>query len=150
MREEDAPFPLGGGRAGDGGERRRPPPIGAPVRNARRLRKAMTLAEKLLWAELRRLALHVRRQVPVGRYVADFAVLRSRFVIKIDGPWHALDGRDLHDAERDAWFAAQGYCTLRFTNAQVVDDINAVLRVIQAAAPPPPSPALPPSRGKGA
>ena len=80
----------------------------------------------------------------------DFAVLRSRLVIEIDRPPHALDGRDLHDAERDAWFAAQGYRTLRFTNAQVVDDINAVLRVIQAASPPPLSPALPPSRGKGA
>ncbi len=42
---------------------------------ARRLRKQMTRAEEILWAQLRGSRFHgakFRRQVPIDRYVADF------------------------------------------------------------------------------
>ena len=119
------------------------------VKRARWLRKEMTLPEKLLWKELRGTPLHVRKQAPMGRYVADFIIHDCRLVIEVDGSRHLLDDEQLHDAERDAWFASQGYRTLRFTNAQVMDDREKVLSDIQAAVQSPPSPTLPPSRGKG-
>jgi very-short-patch-repair endonuclease len=110
----------------------------------------MTLPERRLWAELRRMGRHFRRQVPVGRYVADFACHARCLVVEVDGPPHQLFAEvAARDRERDAWFASQGYRTLRFTNAEVMDDLESVLAEIESAAPPPPSPALPPSRGKG-
>ena len=58
------------------------------IRRARRLRKAPTRAEALLWVHLRerRLAgLRFRRQVPIGPYVVDFACFSKRIVIEADG-----------------------------------------------------------------
>ncbi len=109
----------------------------------------MTLPEKLLWSELRKLDLHVRKQTPIGRYVADFAIHAARLIVEVDGARHDLPENQLHDAERDAWFEMQGYRTLRFTNAAVVNDLNGVVAMIATAALTPPSPTLPPSRGKG-
>ena len=122
----------------------------------------MTLAEKILWAELRKLGANVRRQAPIGRYVADFVCHGPRVVIEVDGVLHDLSESGLHDAERTAWLEAQGYRVLRFRNAEIVDDLDRVAREIAVAlkvAPleasdrtsrlTPPSPTLPPSRGKG-
>ncbi|WP_216838925.1 endonuclease domain-containing protein [Caulobacter sp. S45] len=119
------------------------------IDRARRLRREMTLPEKLLWSELRKLDLHVRKQTPIGRYVADFAIHAARLIVEVDGARHDLPENQLHDAERDAWFEMQGYRTLRFTNAAVVNDLNGVVAMIATAALTPPSPTLPPSRGKG-
>ncbi|MDR3513431.1 MAG: DUF559 domain-containing protein [Caulobacteraceae bacterium] len=136
------------------------------IARARHLRKAMTLPEKKLWAELRRLGLNIRRQAPIGRYVADFASHAAALVIEIDGARHDLPDAQLHDLERTAWLTAQGYRVPRFRNEDVLADPVAVAETIAAAmgkgtSPPPapvldlaartpPSPTLPPSRGKGA
>jgi very-short-patch-repair endonuclease len=110
----------------------------------------MTLAETRLWAELRRGGLHFRRQAPIGRYIADFVSHECRLVVELDGAPHELFAEvALRDQARDAWFSSQGYRTLRFTNAEVLDGMEKVLRAILAAVQPPPSPTLPPSRGKG-
>ena len=73
----------------------------------------MTLGEKRLWEELRKLNLHIRRQAPIGRYVADFAHHTARLVIEVDSPWHDSEDAQLRDAERDAWLQGQGYRVLR-------------------------------------
>jgi very-short-patch-repair endonuclease len=109
----------------------------------------MTLPETRLWKVLRGTPLHVRRQAPIGRYIADFAIHDCKLVIEVDGLRHTLDEEMLNDCERDAWFVSQGYRTLRFTNERVLGDIEGVLADIQAAVQSPPSPTLPPSRGKG-
>ena len=132
------PSPIEGeGRAGasaawDLSDRVRSPAV--TTRQSRRLREAMTLPEKRLWTELRRLSLHVRRQAPIARYVADFAIHSCKLIIELDGPPHALPEVAVRDAERDAWLATQGYRVLRFTNAQVMDDPGQVASLIQAAA----------------
>ena len=144
------PFPLDGGRAGDGGGSHQPLQASDAIRRARRLRSEMTGPERLLWAELRKLPHHVRRQAPIGRYIADFAIREARLIIELDGPRHDLAEAQLHDEARDAWFEGQGYRTLRFTNAAVLDQLNGIVAIIHAAAHSPPSPTLPPSRGKGA
>ena len=82
-----SPFPLDGGRVGDGGD---PVDGRAPLRprhaegaipRARRLRRQPTVGERLLWADLRKLGLNLRRQAPIGRYVADFVHFESRLVV---------------------------------------------------------------------
>jgi very-short-patch-repair endonuclease len=73
----------------------------------------MTLSERKLWRELRKLGLHIRRQAPIGRYIADFAQHEARIVVEVDGPSHDLDEAQLNDAERDAWLESQGYRVIR-------------------------------------
>ena len=138
--EGDAHLNLASTRFGNG-------PVRFPgvVRRARRLRKQMTLPEKLLWAELGKIPLHVRKQAPVGRYIADFIIHDCKLVIEVDGLRHSLPEEELHDAERDAWFSSQGYRTLRVTNVRVLEDMDGVLADIQAAVLSPPSPTLVPS-----
>jgi very-short-patch-repair endonuclease len=110
------------------------------VKRARRLRDSMTFAEKALSRALRKTDLHVRRQAPIGRYVVDFAIHDAGLVIEVDGGWHDLPDAQLRDLERDAWLESQGYRVLRFSNQQVLDDLDSVID---------PIPTLPPRWGKG-
>ena len=153
MSFERSPFPLEGGRAGDGGGvvAERPPHGPAPggVARARRLRGEMTLAERMLWAELRKLKMNFRRQAPIGRYVVDFVHPASRLVVGVDGPRHDDPERAARDVQRTDWLRAEGYRVVRFPEKRVREALSEIVEAIVAAAAPPPSPTLPPSRGKG-
>jgi very-short-patch-repair endonuclease len=96
----------------------------------------MTLPEQVLWKALRKTGLHVRRQVPIGRYVADFAVHEAGLVIEVDGGWHDEPEAQLRDVERDAWLATQGYRVLRVRNQQVLEDMEGVVDAILKSLPP--------------
>jgi very-short-patch-repair endonuclease len=149
MNESIAPFPPRGGRAGDGGPRQRPgKPSLAAVARAKRLRKSATVAERLLWEEVRKLKLNIRQQVPIGAYIADFASHAARLVIEIDGPHHDEPAAKKRDAVRTAWLKEAGYRVIRFPETVVRNDLYTVVNRI-AAELSPPSPTLPPSRGKG-
>ncbi|MDO8297169.1 MAG: DUF559 domain-containing protein [Caulobacter sp.] len=100
---------------------------------ARRMRREPTMNERRLWKLLRdrRLeGLKFRRQVPIGKYIVDFLCLRHRLIVEADGPTHV---DSLHDAERDAWLAGQGFRVLRFPNAEVEMWPERVLDAIRAA-----------------
>jgi very-short-patch-repair endonuclease len=95
---------------------------------ARQLRNAATPAERRLWAHLgsRRLSGHkFSRQMPVGPYIADFVCRESRLIIEIDGYSHDL--RIEHDADRTRWLQGRGYTVIRFSNADVLDELEGVL-----------------------
>ena len=99
---------------------------------ARNLRKNASDAERLLWRALRELDLpvNVRRQHPIGSYIADFAIPACRLVIEIDGGQHAetIDA----DARRTTALNAHGYRVIRFWNNEVLGNTEGVLRVIVA------------------
>ncbi|WP_332772201.1 endonuclease domain-containing protein [Phenylobacterium sp.] len=107
---------------------------------ARRMRRAPTMSERLLWKLLRNRRLEgfkFRRQVPIGKYVADFVCLRHRLIVEAGGPWHEDNPRDL---ERDVWLSAQGFTVLRFPNNEIVtrpeNILMAVIDAVPGAAPP--------------
>ena len=90
---------------------------------------------------------HFRRQVPIGAYVADFASLRAKLIVEVDGGSHTEPARIAHDERRTAFLMAEGFRVLRFWNADVREDIDSVLDTIYAALygsleaePRPPSP----------
>jgi very-short-patch-repair endonuclease len=88
-----------------------------------------------LWALLRGRqteALKFRRQVPIGAYVADFACLRHRLLVEVDGPFHDPE----RDDKRDAVLAGQGFRVLRFTTHEVMSKPELVLARIVAACSP--------------
>jgi very-short-patch-repair endonuclease len=107
------------------------------------MRKEPTPAERLLWRALRSKSMggrKVRRQVPYGRYILDFYIPSLRLAIEVDGESHVGSATD---AVRDAWFESQTIRTLRFWNNEIIENLEGVLAVIQAAIsaharPPPP------------
>ncbi len=76
---------------------------GSTIRNARRLRKEMSLPEVVLWRELRRRpgGFKYRRQHPAGPYVLDFACLRAKLAIEVDGMAHSMGKTAYYDEVRD-------------------------------------------------
>ena len=59
-----------------------------PNRNARKLRKTMTDAERAMWRFLRERQVEgkrFRRQVPIDHYIVDFACFEARLIIEVDG-----------------------------------------------------------------
>ncbi len=100
--------------------------------DAKALRRNLTLPEILLWRELRKLPLRIRKQVPADPYVLDFYCAKARLVIEVDGEAHARGDRPERDAGRDAWLAEQGIATLRLGASDVLRDLDAVMRLIIA------------------
>jgi very-short-patch-repair endonuclease len=100
---------------------------------AQRLRGDPTWTEAKLWERLRLLPIRVRRQAPIGPYVVDFACLRARLVIEVDGGVHNLTEVATRDFRRDEWLATQGYRVLRIDSRRIPGDIEGVLaEVIEA------------------
>src|SRR6476620_4365763 len=105
--------------------------LGAVKEFARHLRQSATDAERLLWRHLRlnRLSnFRFRRQRQVGPYICDFACLKSRLIIELDGSQHAEN--PTYDAKRDAFLRANGFRVLRFWNADVLHRTDSVLETI--------------------
>lgn len=104
------------------------------VKHARRLRRASTEAEKLLWQKVhaRQLSgVKFRRQAPIGPYIVDFVSFEHRLVVEIDGGQHNTPQGRQHDLKRSAWLESQGsFRVLRFWNNQVLTNIEGVLERI--------------------
>jgi len=102
------------------------------VRAARALRRQATFPERLLWSRLRsdRLGATFRRQQPVGAYVVDFYCPAVRLVVEVDGRSH--DGRYAEDAARQEALERAGLRVLRFTNDEVLADLDGVVARLRA------------------
>lgn len=104
---------------------------------ARQLRREMTPAEKKLWQRIRNGQLdgaHIRKQHAVGRFIVDFFCAKAKLVIEIDGDVHADANQAAYDAERTQWLNEQrDYRVIRFTNDNVLHNIDAVLEKIREA-----------------
>ena len=97
------------------------------------------------------LPVKVRRQHPIGRYIADFAVPAHQLVIEIDGSQHAV-ARD-RDAARTRALQAHGYRVIRFWNSDVTGNLSGVIETIAAEierSPTSPQPSPPRRGGEGA
>jgi very-short-patch-repair endonuclease len=104
------------------------------IETARRLRRTSTDAERRLWYFLRNRQLggfRFRRQLPIGRYFADFACIEARLAIELDGGQHVDDS--VADAERTRRIARAGFRVLRFWNTQALLETESVLESIFAA-----------------
>ncbi len=100
---------------------------------ARRRRRDMTDAERLLWSRLRGQQLDGRKfvkQFPLGPGVVDFACRSAKLVIELDGGQHAAAAAK--DAARSAMIEAHGYRVIRFWNNDVMENLDGVLEAILA------------------
>ncbi|MDD5338819.1 MAG: endonuclease domain-containing protein [Dehalococcoidales bacterium] len=97
------------------------------------LRKNMTEAERLLWSKIRMKQLKgllFSRQKPIGEYIADFYCHQANLVIEIDGGQHFLKDNMEYDKVRDEYMISMGIDVLRFTNSEVLTNIDGVIETI--------------------
>ena len=102
---------------------------------ARSLRRNLTEPEQRLWQKLRNRqlgGLKFRRQSPVGPYVADFLCLEARLIVEVDGETHA--STQAADAGRTAFLENEGFRVIRFSNVEVMENVEGVLMHILAVA----------------
>ena len=99
---------------------------------ARENRKNPTLAESFLWENIRDEALGVKflRQHIIGDYIVDFLAREEGLIIEVDGAYHAERTQQDDDRIRTDFLQKMGYKVLRFTNEQVLYDIDNVLQQI--------------------
>lgn len=76
--------------------------------------------------------------MPIGPYFADFLCRDAKLIIELDGSTH--DNSVDYDACRDAYCRAQGYSILRFSNADVMANLEGVLSHISATLVQKPTP----------
>ncbi len=128
------------------------------LERARQMRRQPTEPEKLLWRHLSNSQLagyKFRRQATIEPFIADFVCPAKALIVEVDGETHRTEA----DARRDAVLASRGFTTIRFTNDDVMSNMDGVLTTILAAverlpdrvwtshAWPPPTP--PPEGGGG-
>lgn len=106
------------------------------VLRARRLRREMSLPERLLWRELRRrpAGIKFRKQHPGGFYVLDFFCSDAKLCVEIDGEAHSRGDQPERDAKRDAWLKLHDIETLRIPAVDVLNDLDGVMMHILEAA----------------
>ena len=97
------------------------------------IRRNMTDAEMLLWSKLRVKQLkgfQFYRQKIKGNYIADFYCPKSKLVIEVNGGEHySAVGRE-KDKKRDDYMRRAGITVLRFSDRDVLGQIDAVLEKI--------------------
>jgi very-short-patch-repair endonuclease len=97
---------------------------------AKAMRREMTAAETILWSHLKsrqRGGWQFRRQHPVDRFILDFACVKARLGVEVDGATHSEDKEIARDTQRDAALTAQGWRVLRVQNEDVYRHLEGVL-----------------------
>lgn len=76
----------------------------------------------------------IKQQVPIGKYRADFLVLRDGREVVVEADGHGFHERTkeqaAHDRKRDRWMTAQGYRVLRFTGSEIWADVLACVQEV--------------------
>jgi very-short-patch-repair endonuclease len=118
------------------------------ITHAKQMRREMTEPEIRIWLKLRAkrfAAVKYRKQKVVGRYIVDFSSNKPKLAIEIDGDTHA--GRETYDVIRTQFLEEQGYRVIRFSNRDVMENLEGVLETLAAVVIEMTSPLLPPLRG---
>lgn len=100
---------------------------------SRQLRANSTDAEKLLWSKIRKKQIknyQFFRQKPIGNYIVDFYCDKARLVIEIDGGRHYEDENSKNDKIRESFLEEQNLRIMRFTNLDVLKNIENVVEKI--------------------
>lgn len=133
----DAPLSRGRGAGGEGEKSKRsnqlPLHAGAEphqFKYAKQLRQEMTEAEKVLWEQLRArrfFKLKFRRQHPILDFIADFYCHEKKVIVEVDGEYHDEDDVEYYDNERTKELKRYGFSIIRFSNKEILNDLDYVL-----------------------
>jgi len=101
---------------------------------ARNLRSNMTDAEQLVWTKVRRKQIsdcQFYRQKNIGNYIVDFYCPKAKLIVEIDGGRHYENDGIKKDRERDQYFQMLGFTVLRFSDIDVLKNVDGVVERIQ-------------------
>ena len=101
---------------------------------ARQHRRNPTDAGQLLWSKIRRKQLkdmQFCRQRIIGDYIVDFYCPRANLVIEIDGGQHYIKEGQQKDRIRDDYLNSRGLTVIRFSNMEVLKNIEGVIQSLQ-------------------
>lgn len=99
------------------------------------LRSNMTKAEVILWSKLKGRKLQdykFRRQHSIGNYIVDFYCPKLKIALEIDGESHYTEKGKARDKKRSTYLNNLGISVKRFTNSQIKQNLNGVLKEITA------------------
>jgi very-short-patch-repair endonuclease len=102
---------------------------------ARILRKNMTEAEIKLWDNLKGnklRGLKFRPQHPIYLFIVDFYCHRLKLVIEVDGGYHEDENQKVLDIERSHALKELGIHIIRYTNSEILNDLEKVLDKINS------------------
>jgi len=105
------------------------------INKRRELRNNLTIAEALLWKNLKNSSLEgkkFRRQHGIGPYIADFYCPECRVIIELDGAGHYNVIASEYDAQRTIYLEKLGMRVIRFENREVTENLEIVLDRIRA------------------
>ena len=96
-------------------------------------RKFMTEAESVFWNRVKGGALGHKflRQHIVGDFIVDFLCRDAQLVVEIDGGYHAERTQEWDDTLRQQWLESVGYHVIRFTNNEVLFDIDHTIQIVE-------------------
>ncbi|MDD5222805.1 MAG: endonuclease domain-containing protein [bacterium] len=100
---------------------------------SRKLRNNMTDAEKMLWLKIRAKQLQgyqFYRQRIIGNYIVDFYCPKAKLVIELDGGQHYQDQGARNDQIRDEFIKSLGIKVIRFSDLDVMKNLNGVIEEI--------------------
>ena len=101
---------------------------------ARENRQNMTIAERILWDELRSGVIEGHaflRQYVIGDYIVDFLCRDNGLIIEVDGGYHSEPKQQEDDEDRTEWLESHGYHVLRFSNEEIMFDLDNVIEIIE-------------------
>jgi len=104
------------------------------VAYAKELRKNMTFGEIALWREIKgkKLGVQFSRQIPIDQYIVDFYCKDLFLAIEVDGSIHFKEGHEEKDQRRQKRLESLGVTVIRFSDADVKNNLNWVLNEIRS------------------
>ena len=99
--------------------------------HARKNRLNQTVPEKKIWQQIlsrKQTGYKFLRQHPISHYIPDFYCRELKLIIEIDGDSHS--SQEESDLKRTAYFETRGLCVIRFTNREVLSNIEGVGEII--------------------
>lgn len=140
-RDKATPLSRGRGAGGEGEQGKKSPklPLHAGAEQhqfkyAKQLRQEMTKAEETLWEQLRArrfLNLKFRRQHPILNFIVDFYCHKLKLVVEADGKYHEEDDTQYYDSERTKELQKYDYSVIRFSNEEIMNDLDSVLKQLR-------------------
>ena len=103
-------------------------------RMADRMRKNPTKAEKILWKNLKKFRSEgyvFTRQYPIDFYIADFYCHKLKLIIEVDGEIHENEQTEEYDESRTGELERFGIKIIRFTNNEVINNQEFVIKEIR-------------------
>ncbi|MFV8357340.1 vitamin B12 dependent-methionine synthase activation domain-containing protein [Flavobacterium sp. XS1P32] len=97
---------------------------------AKEMRNKPTEAEKMLWNVLSNKGVEgfkFRRQHIIGEFIVDFVCLEKKLIIEVDGSIHNEPEQIEHDKNRTIWLESKGFKVVRYTNQQVLNNLNTTI-----------------------